>query len=120
MRTEIYAAHAALAGNAGREPEFIPAPARFRSPQLYPLLARRGLTYASWTRRGYDAVARDPDRVLARLTRGLAAGDILLLHDGAPLVLAVLPALLERLVAAGLRSVSLPAAFEAAPDPAIS
>ena len=49
--------------------------------------------------------------MLARLTRGLAAGDILLLHDGhgattaagQPVVLAVLPPLLAELRARGLR-----------------
>ena len=66
---------------------------------------RLGLALASWTRRGYDTRERDPQRVLQRLTRGLAAGDILLLHDGhcardaqgRPVVLAVLPALLATL-----------------------
>jgi peptidoglycan/xylan/chitin deacetylase (PgdA/CDA1 family) len=117
LRREVDAAQAALAGITGRAPLFFRAPAGFRSPLLDPLLARRGLTYASWTRRGYDAVARDPRRVLARLTRGLAAGDILLLHDGAPLVLEVLPRLLEQLAAAHLTSISLPAAFAENPGP---
>jgi hypothetical protein len=54
-----------------------------------------------------DAVSRDPQRILRRLTRGLAAGDMLLLHDSAPIVLEVLPALLDELAARGLRSVSL-------------
>ena len=56
------------------------------------------------------------DAVLQRLTRGLAPGDILLLHDGAPartrdgepVVLVVLPELLDRLAARGLKSVTLP------------
>jgi hypothetical protein len=81
------------------------------------VLAKCGLRYVSWTRRGYDAVRHDPLGVAARLTRGLAAGDVLLLHDGAqvrtdagePVVLAVLPAVLDQLAARGLKSVSLPA-----------
>jgi hypothetical protein len=60
-------------------------------------------------------VSRDPQRVLRRLTRGLAAGDLLLLHDNAEVVLAVLPALLERLAARGLKSVSLAMACEEDP-----
>jgi peptidoglycan/xylan/chitin deacetylase (PgdA/CDA1 family) len=60
--------------------------------------------------------------VLERLSRGLAAGDILLLHDngnartrdGTPVVLAVLPGLLERIRAKGLRSVTLTAATDGA------
>jgi hypothetical protein len=70
----------------------------------------------SWTRRGFDTVARDPAVVLMRLIDGLAAGDILLLHDrptvhGEPIVLTVLPALLTRISEAALRPVSLPAAL---------
>lgn len=118
LRDEVSAAQAAIAAAAGRAPAFFRAPAGFRSPLLDPVLAARGLRYVSWTRRGFDTVRRDPAAVLRRLTRGLAAGDVLLLHDcaysrtsgGEPVVLAVLPALLERLAAAGLKSVTLPAA----------
>jgi hypothetical protein len=79
------------------------------------VLPRLGLTLVSWTRRGFDTREADPARVLARLTRGLAGGDILLLHDGharrtaqgVPVVLQVLPALLARCREAGLRPVRL-------------
>ena len=67
-------------------------------------------------------MARDPRRVADRLLRGLAAGDILLLHDGGsardrggrPVVLEALPRLLDALAARGLRAVPLPAPDEAA------
>lgn len=119
LRREIDAAQKAIAAAAGSAPQFFRAPAGFRSPLLDPLLARRGLRYVSWTRRGYDTVSRDPDAVLARLVTGLAAGDILLLHDGCRrdvpggglLVTTVLSALLERLAKDGFRSVPLPVAF---------
>jgi len=118
LKREVEMVQAAIAGITGGAPEFFRAPAGFRSPLLDPVLARSGLRYVSWTRRGFDTVDGDADRVAARLARGLAAGDILLLHDrayrrtpgGEPVALAVLAALLERLAAAGLKSVSLPAA----------
>ena len=110
MRREVESAQAAVTAITGRAPEFFRAPAGFRSPLLDFVLASAGLRYVSWTRRGFDAVSRDPARVLARLTLGLAAGDVLLLHDCAPVSLAVLPALLDRLAARGLKSVSLPVA----------
>lgn len=86
------------------------------------MLHRHGLRLASWTRRGYDTREGDPARVLARLTDGLAAGDILLLHDahaarttdGRPVILAVLPALLDACRRAGLTPVTLPAALREA------
>jgi peptidoglycan/xylan/chitin deacetylase (PgdA/CDA1 family) len=75
----------------------------------------------AWPRivqRGYDAVDGNPLRVLRRLARGLGAGDVLVLHDGGgartrdarPVVLEVLPVLLERIAARGLKAVTLPAA----------
>jgi peptidoglycan/xylan/chitin deacetylase (PgdA/CDA1 family) len=118
LAREVDAGQAAIAGATGREPRFFRAPAGFRGPLLDPVLALRGLRYVSWTRRGLDTVDSDPQRVAARLTQGLAAGDVLLLHDrayrrasgGEPLVLSVLPMVLERIAAAGLKTVTLPAA----------
>ena len=72
----------ALTRASGQAPQFFRAPAGLRNPLLDPVLHRLGLRLVSWTRRGFDTVQRDPARVLARLARALAAGDILLLHDG--------------------------------------
>ncbi len=110
LKREVDAAQATVAAITGRPPVFFRAPAGFRSPLLDPVLVRRGLRYVSWTRRGFDAVSGNPKRILRQLTRGLAAGDILLMHDTAPVVLAVLPALLERISAQGLKAVSLASA----------
>lgn len=116
---EIGAAQDVLAEIAGSAPCFFRAPAGLRNPFLDYALARLGLPLVSWTRRGFDTLASDAGRVHARLTRGLAAGDVLLLHDGhaatmpggGAVVLAVLPRLLEDLSAAGLRPVTLRAAL---------
>ena len=118
LRAEIGHAQQSIASATGAAPCFFRAPAGLRNPFLEPELARAGLALVSWTRRGFDTVVRNPDRVLARLTRGLAAGDILLLHDGhaahtasgAPVVLEVLPRLLAAVHAAGLKPVTLRAA----------
>ena len=110
LRREVDTAQATIASITGRAPGFFRAPAGFRSPLLDPVLAPRGLRYVSWTRRGFDAVSADPRRILRRLSRGLAAGDVLLMHDSTPAVLAVLPALLEQLSTRGLKAVSLASA----------
>jgi peptidoglycan/xylan/chitin deacetylase (PgdA/CDA1 family) len=115
MRRDVEAAQAAIADAVGVAPLFFRAPFGIRSPLLDPALARCGLHYASWTRRAFDTVASDPARVLERLARVVAAGDIFLLHDGiavrprrtAAHAPAVLPALGARLAALGLRSVTL-------------
>jgi peptidoglycan-N-acetylglucosamine deacetylase len=128
MRREIAGAQEAIADAAagGPAPRFFRPPAGIRSPLLDPALAAAGLAQVAWTRRGFDTVSRDPAAVVRRLGRGLAAGDILLLHDGnaaraengaAPVVLATLPILLRLIAAAGLRAVSLPLAMAAAGPP---
>ncbi|MEO7115007.1 MAG: polysaccharide deacetylase family protein [Caldimonas sp.] len=124
MAREIAAAQDSLADITGHAPRFFRAPAGLRNPFLAPVLQRLDLQLVSWTRRGFDTVRSDPVAMLARLVRGLGAGDILLLHDGhaartrdgAPVILPVLPALLERIASAGLSTVTLPASLRAEPS----
>jgi peptidoglycan-N-acetylglucosamine deacetylase len=115
LARDIDAAQKTIADATGRVPQLFRAPAGLRSPLLEPVLARTGLALCAWTRRGFDTVERDPARVLARLTDGLAAGDILLLHDGNaavtvggnPVIREVLPPLLARIHAGGLKLVTI-------------
>jgi peptidoglycan/xylan/chitin deacetylase (PgdA/CDA1 family) len=117
-RRDIERAQHAIAAATGSVPRYFRAPFGIRSPLLEPAIAAVGLKYVSWTRRGFDTVDRDETKVFDRLARGLAAGDVLLLHDGAPrrtgfdemALVATLRALLTRLRALGLTSVTLRAA----------
>ena len=119
MVREIGRAQQSIAAISGEPARFFRAPAGLRNPFLDPVLTQLGLRLASWTRRGFDTVNREPESVLRRLLNRLAAGDILLLHDGnaarstdgQPVILAVLPALLEAIKAAQLRPVTLRAAL---------
>jgi peptidoglycan/xylan/chitin deacetylase (PgdA/CDA1 family) len=112
---ELQAAQSTLSQITGQRPLFFRAPAGLRNPFLDPVLARLGLTLASWSARGFDTRIGDADRVRTALLRGLRAGAILLLHDGnaarshrgIPVVLDVLPAVLDSATAAGLRFVRL-------------
>lgn len=118
LKHEVESAQRVITGLTGRPPVYFRAPMGLRSPLLDPVLARCGLRYVSWTRRGWDTVHRDPATVLQRLGRDLMAGDVLLLHDsvqartrnGEPVVLAVLPELLNLIGTKGLKCVSLPGA----------
>jgi peptidoglycan/xylan/chitin deacetylase (PgdA/CDA1 family) len=112
---EIAAGQATLTAITGQRPQFFRALAGLRNPFLDPVLQRLGVRLASWTRRGYDTTTCDADRVLDRLTRNLAAGDIFLLHDGnaarnavgQPVILDVLPRLLRELARRQLKPVTL-------------
>jgi Predicted xylanase/chitin deacetylase len=122
LQRELETTQDILVRITGRVPSFFRAPAGIRSPLLDLALARSGLRYVSWTRRGYDTVTRDPERVVRRLLKGLSAGDVLLLHDGAAtrcqnarqVVLEVLPRLLDHLTHRGLVPVTLQSAIDAA------
>ncbi len=114
-RREILEGQHILQRITGQAPHFYRAVAGLRNPFLDPVLHGAGLQLASWTRRGFDTRERDPEKVLQRLTHQLAAGDILLLHDGnaartpagEALIVSVLPRLLDTLRARGLSPVTL-------------
>jgi peptidoglycan/xylan/chitin deacetylase (PgdA/CDA1 family) len=126
---EIERAQDTIGITTGQHPLFFRAPAGLRNPFLDPVLTRLGLRLASWTRRGFDTVSANAETVLGKLTRGLGAGDILLLHDGhaaltgegVPVIVEVLPRLLDAVTAADLTPVTLSAALappgRAAPAP---
>jgi peptidoglycan/xylan/chitin deacetylase (PgdA/CDA1 family) len=115
MRLEIQRAQQSIGTVTGERPRFFRAPAGLRNPFLEPVLAELELQLVSWTRRGFDTVTHDASVVHARLAGRLAAGDILLLHDGnsartlagEPIIVEVLPRLLDAIARAGLVAVTL-------------
>jgi peptidoglycan/xylan/chitin deacetylase (PgdA/CDA1 family) len=119
MSAEISRAQDSITRVTGSTPRFFRAPAGLRNPFLDPVLARLELRLASWTRRGFDTVQPDADAVYRRLANPLQGGDILLLHDGnaarsrsgEPVILQVLPRLLDALAAKQLRPVTLRSAI---------
>ena len=114
-RREILQGQQILQRITGQTPRFYRAVAGLRNPFLDPVLHGSGLQLASWTRRGFDTRERNPEKVLQRLTPQLAAGDILLLHDGntartalgEAVIVSVLPRLLDAIRSRGLTPVTL-------------
>jgi peptidoglycan/xylan/chitin deacetylase (PgdA/CDA1 family) len=119
MRGEIGRAQEVILRTTGKTPRFFRAPAGLRNPFLNPLLDSLDLKLASWTRRGFDTVNGNPEQVYRRLTADLRGGDILLLHDGhaaaskggKPVILEVLPRLLDTLAERHLLPITLAAAL---------
>ena len=115
IHREIREAQDLLSKLSRQSPRFFRPAAGLRNPQLEPVLAHCGLRLCSWSKRGFDTRVGDADAVFASLTRDLKGGDILLLHDGSaartadgkPVILDVLPRLLDNLAQANLRSVTL-------------
>jgi peptidoglycan/xylan/chitin deacetylase (PgdA/CDA1 family) len=100
-------------------------PARFRAPVgiknlwLASALRARGLTYVGWSARGLERRRGDAEAVVHRVTRGLAPGAILLLHEGPAVPAAIrvkaIRLTLERLSGEGYRCV-VPQAGQLADD----
>ena len=119
MKAEIARAQDSILRATGSRPRFFRAPAGLRNPFLEPVLNALELRLASWTRRGFDTVNGNAETVYQRLAKSLRGGDILLLHDGhaargtagTPVILEVLPRLLETLHARQLQPVTLRAAL---------
>lgn len=119
MNREIARAQDSIVEVTGSRPEFFRAPAGLRNPFLDPVLAHLKLRLASWTRRGFDTVNGNAQSVYRRLADPLRGGDILLLHDGnaargkggRPVILEVLPRLLDALTRRNLKPVTLRSAL---------
>lgn len=117
---ELERAQATIHDVIGLRPRFFRAPFGVRSPLLDPALHRVGLSYVSWTRRGLDTIDDNALRVSYRLTCGLAAGDILMLHDGVatrrgrirrPMMQEVLARVFDAADSAGLKFATLSASM---------
>ena len=112
---ELQTAQDTLTSLTGERPLFFRAPAGLRNPFLDPVLTQLGLRLASWSSRGFDTRIGDARRIQNKLLPGLQAGAIVLLHDGnaartldgQPVILEVIPALLQCAATRGLRWVTL-------------
>lgn len=115
MRAQIDSAQAALTELAGTPPRWFRAVVGMANPFVAAALKRHGLARVAWSARGFDAVMRDPDGVVARIERDLSPGAIVLLHEGAShgRNVETLAAVLARLDERGYRTV-LPEQLEAA------
>jgi peptidoglycan-N-acetylglucosamine deacetylase len=119
MHNEISLAQDSIFQVTGSRPVFFRAPAGLRNPFLDPVLAHLKLRLASWTRRGFDTVNGNAQSVYERLANSLGGGDILLLHDGnaarggngKPVILEVLPRLLDAVTLRDLKPITLRSAL---------
>jgi peptidoglycan-N-acetylglucosamine deacetylase len=115
IRKELMLAQQVITETTGRAPQFFRAPAGLRNPFLDPVLHHLDLKLVSWTRRGFDTRVNDADRIARRLLHNAQTGDILLMHDGnaardtrgTPVIIEVLPTLIDSLVRRGLKFVRI-------------
>lgn len=76
-------------------------PVKFRAPVghrnlfTHPVAGELGLQVMAWNRRGFDAILKDPKKVLDQILP-LSSGDIVLMHEGTGIAKEVLAGILER------------------------
>ena len=80
----------------GIKPRWFRAPVGHRNLFTHPIARAHGLQVMAWNRRGFDAVEKDPAKVLARILPDLTNGDIVLLHAAASIAGEILEAVLAR------------------------
>ena len=80
----------------GTKPRWFRAPVGHRNLFTHPVAGALGLQVVAWNRRGFDAVEKDSEKVLARILPDLSSGDIVLLHEATPIAAEVLGGVLEK------------------------
>jgi peptidoglycan/xylan/chitin deacetylase (PgdA/CDA1 family) len=111
---EIRRAQSAVEQACGLRPQLFRPPIGHTSPNTLRGARAAGVRVIAWSARGYDGLrGQRPEAVVARVSRSLTDGAIVLLHDASeyddfePASIAALPALLALLDSRGLTSVPL-------------
>ena len=111
IRKQITRTQDLLKRLTGTPPRLFRSPVGFKSLMLQPVLREMDLKLIGWSARGFDGVGTDVDQALRRLQRDIRPGSIILVHQGRPMNVPLLRALLAWLEAEGFRCV-LPNLFE--------
>ena len=114
VREDLMRAVRVLEGITGKTPTLFRPPIGHTNPTIARIADLLDLTVVGWSVRARDGLAgTKPDDVLARISRGLEDGAIVLLHDAPergtrkPAGVTALPAILERIAAKNLTVVPL-------------
>lgn len=92
---EISGGQSAILDVTGQSPQWFRAPVGHRNLFTHPITAMLGLKVMAWSRRGFDAVENDPQKVLERILPDLRRGDIILLHEATPIAEQVIEPVLQ-------------------------
>lgn len=103
-RREIVEGARAIEQATGLRSRWFRAPVGHRNFFTHPVTRNERQQVVGWTRRGLDGTSRNVARIVARLTRRVERGDILVMHDATPVAEAVLAELLDQLGRRGLRA----------------
>lgn len=99
----------------GEQPRLFRPPMGFKHHRVGWAIQQTGHAIVTWSRRSFDGVKTSPQKIVQRLVANAVAGDILLMHDGAPpkssfcphATVEVLPQVIEGLQQRGMSIVRL-------------
>ncbi|HEY4414338.1 MAG TPA: polysaccharide deacetylase family protein [Verrucomicrobiae bacterium] len=110
LQAELTQAQTAFQKVVGFTPTFFRPPVGLSNPNTFRTARKLNLQVIGWTIRSLDTVIADPGKIIARITRRLRPGAIILLHDGnlpAEKLLATVKTLLDTLRSLGYEVVRL-------------
>ena len=82
LRNELAQTQAAIEKSAGVTPAYFRPPMGLSNPRIFQVAHRLKMQVIGWTVRSLDTVTADPQKIVARIARGLRPGAVILLHDG--------------------------------------
>lgn len=82
LRAELLRAQAAIENACGRAPNFFRPPVGLSNAGTFRVARQLNLQVIGWSIRSLDTVIAAPEKIVARIRRGLHPGAIILLHDG--------------------------------------
>ncbi len=91
----------------GVKPNFFRPPYGVTNPMVARAVRMGGYNTIGWTIRSFDTLIKSPATLMARVTKSLKAGDVILFHDNGHTTLEILPALLDHVSKIGLKIVRL-------------
>jgi len=82
LRTELQQAQVAVEKACGMAPKLFRPPVGLSNPNTFRAAQDLDLKVIGWSIRSLDTVIKEPEKIIARIRRGLEPGAIILLHDG--------------------------------------
>jgi peptidoglycan/xylan/chitin deacetylase (PgdA/CDA1 family) len=110
LRAELVRAQEAIQKATGQAPNYFRPPVGLSNPNTFRVAEDLNLQVIGWNVRSLDTVTAEPEKIVARVRRGLQPGAIILLHDGnipPEKLLATVKSLLDTLRSLGYQVVRL-------------
>jgi len=107
IHRELEETNRAVEKCVGVRPRFFRPPYGITNPMIASAVKKGNYLSIGWSVRSFDTVAKDPLKLMKRITHSLKGGDIVLLHDRCEITSEILPNFLSHLERSGFKIVRL-------------